>query len=82
MIVDVQGFGILCDTATGNLGTASSLTLQEDGLLVLYDTDGNRVWEHGPRGVRFEVQDDTNVVLYPPKGPAIWSTGTVVRGLG
>jgi hypothetical protein len=82
MVVDVQGFGVLCDTGTGNQGTARSLTLQEDGRLVLYDVDGNQVWQQGPRGVRFEVQDDTNVVLYPSKGPAIWSTGTVVKGLG
>lgn len=82
MVVDVQGFGILCDTGTGNMGEASSLTLQEDGRLVLYDIDGHEVWHQGPRGVRLEVQDDTNVVLYPPKGPAIWATNMVVKGLG
>lgn len=82
MVVDVQGFGIVCDTGTGNLGKASSLTLQEDGRLVLYDVDGEQVWHQGPRGVRLEVQDDANVVLYPSKGPAIWATAMVVRGLG
>ncbi len=82
MVVDVQGFGILCDTGTVGLGEAKALTLQDDGALILYDVHGQQLWKQGPRGARLTVQDDTNVVLYPAAGPAIWATNMRVTGLG
>ncbi|MGV9412567.1 LysM peptidoglycan-binding domain-containing protein [Nocardia sp. NPDC003693] len=59
-------------------GGAYSLTLQEDGNLVLTEPDGNVVWAAGTNGKgvkRAALQDDGNFVLYKDDG-AEWSTET------
>ncbi len=56
---------------------AFTLTLQDDGNLVLED-GGQVVWASGTDGQgvdRFSMQDDGNAVLYAG-GDAKWSTGT------
>ena len=53
--------------------------MQDDGNLVVYDADAQRVWASGTRssGSRLVVQDDGNVVIYAP----VWDTtsSTVLR---
>ncbi|WP_067816433.1 LysM peptidoglycan-binding domain-containing protein [Nocardia inohanensis] len=59
-------------------GGAYSLTLQEDGNLVLSEPDGNVVWAAGTNGQGVEratLQDDGNFVVYKSDGAA-WSTET------
>jgi len=56
---------------------AYTLTLQDDGNLVLYARD-KAVWSTGTNGqdvVRAEVQTDGNFVLYTPEKP-VWHTDT------
>ncbi|WP_433563293.1 LysM peptidoglycan-binding domain-containing protein [Nocardia sp. CA-151230] len=59
-------------------GGAYTLTLQDDGNLVLSEPGGNVVWATGTNGqgvVRATLQDDGNFVLYKEDGAA-WSTET------
>ncbi|GAB2560746.1 LysM peptidoglycan-binding domain-containing protein [Nocardia heshunensis] len=59
-------------------GGAYTLTLQDDGNLVLTEPDGNVVWASATNGqgvVRATLQDDGNFVLYKEDGAA-WSTET------
>ncbi|PXX68490.1 LysM domain-containing protein [Nocardia tenerifensis] len=59
-------------------GGAYTLTLQNDGNLVLSEPDGNVVWStltHGQGVERATLQDDGNFVLYKGDGAA-WSTET------
>jgi hypothetical protein len=75
MVVFVDGIGDICDTGTTNLGLPKYLTLQDDGRLVLYDVDGNPLWQTGRGGNRLDVQDNSHVVLYPVAGSnPIWAT--------
>jgi hypothetical protein len=75
MVVFVDGRGDICDTGTTNLGKPKCLTLQDDGWLVLYDTDDKQLWKKGPRGDHLAVQDNSHVVLYPAVGPEpVWAT--------
>jgi hypothetical protein len=75
MVVFVEDVGDICDTGTTNAGIPECLTLQEDGWLVLYDEDGNKLWKKGPRGDRLNVQDNSHVVLYPTVGAEpVWAT--------
>ncbi|MBL1075435.1 LysM peptidoglycan-binding domain-containing protein [Nocardia sp. 2] len=60
-------------------GGAYSLTLQDDGNLVLSEPDGNVVWStltHGQGVNRAVLQDDGNFVVYKGDGSAAWSTET------
>lgn len=62
---------------TSNNG-AYSLTLQDDGNLVLID-GGNAVWAAGTGGHtpgHAEVQGDGNFVVYDNGGGALWSSNT------
>ncbi|MFE3053578.1 LysM peptidoglycan-binding domain-containing protein [Nocardia sp. NPDC059239] len=59
-------------------GGAYTLTLQDDGNLVLSEPSGTVVWATGTNGqgvVRATLQDDGNFVLYKEDGAA-WSTET------
>ncbi|MEC3957172.1 LysM peptidoglycan-binding domain-containing protein [Nocardia sp. CDC153] len=61
---------------------AYSLTLQNDGNLVLMDA-GAEVWASGTHGQdvqRAVMQDDGNFVLYKSDGSAAWSSGTNGKG--
>ncbi|WP_067698136.1 LysM peptidoglycan-binding domain-containing protein [Nocardia jejuensis] len=63
-------------------GGAYSLTLQDDGNLVLSEPSGNVVWASGTNGKgvkRATLQADGNFVLYKDDG-AEWSTGTDGKG--
>jgi hypothetical protein len=81
MVVEVDGIGDICDTGTTNLGLPEKLRLEENGWLVLYGTDGSRLWKKGPGGVRLQVQDNSHVVLSPPPGygDAVWATDTFFK---
>ncbi|MEV6767561.1 LysM peptidoglycan-binding domain-containing protein [Nocardia sp. NPDC051030] len=64
-------------------GGAYSLTLQDDGNLVLSEPDGNVVWStltHGQGVNRAVLQDDGNFVVYKSDGGAAWSTETNGKG--
>jgi hypothetical protein len=81
MIVYRQGLEDICDTETANLGEPERLTLEAGGWLILYDVNGNKLWEKGPGGVRLEVQDNSHVVLYAAPGnpEPIWATTLFVK---
>jgi hypothetical protein len=82
MIVYVEGRKDICDTGTGNVGQPRRLTLDRDGWLILHDVNGRELWKRGPGGDRLEVQDNSHVVLYPPRGTpgATWGTDQFVKG--
>lgn len=67
--------------STGTDRPGSTLTLREDGNLVVTDADGNRTWRSrtaGHPGASLVLQDDGDLVLYDPTGAVVWSTGTVI----
>ena len=67
--------------STGTDQPGASLTLREDGDLVVTDADGDRVWRSrtaGHPGSSLVLQDDGDLVLYDAAGAAVWSTGTVI----
>ena len=75
---DRLGTGQSLTSANG----AYTLTLQDDGNLVLTD-EGNAVWSTKTNGkgvVRASVQDDGNFVLYNGSDEGIWSTKTSGAG--
>jgi hypothetical protein len=75
MVVQVQGYGGVFDqTDTVGSGVPKCLKLEQNGSLILYDTEDRQLWKKGPGGVRLVVQDNAHVVLYPASGKAIWST--------
>jgi Peptidase_C39 like family len=51
---------------------------QNDGALVIYDTNNNSIWNTGPRAgaTRFTVQDDGNFVMYNSQSQALAATNT------
>lgn len=56
--------------------------LQEDGNFVLYK-EGKALWAtgtNGKNGVNLIMQTDGNVVLYDPKGKAIWASDSFGKG--
>lgn len=66
-------------TATGTPG--STLTVREDGNVVVADADGNRTWRSrtaGHPGATLVLQDDGDLVLYDVAGAPVWSTGTAL----
>lgn len=67
--------------STGTDVPGSTLTLREDGNLVVTEPDGDRTWRSrtaGHPGSSLVLQDDGDLVLYDPSGAVVWSTGTVV----
>ena len=75
---DRLGTGQSLTSANG----AYTLTLQDDGNLVLTD-EGNAVWSTKTNGkgvVRATVQEDGNFVLYNGSDEGIWSTKTSGAG--
>ncbi|GEK19496.1 hypothetical protein CXY01_00160 [Cellulomonas xylanilytica] len=67
--------------STGTDQPGATLTLSEDGNLVVADPDGDRLWRSrtaGHPGSSLVLQDDGDLVLYDVAGTAVWSTGTVV----
>ena len=67
--------------STGTDAPGSTLTLGEDGNLVVTDADGNRTWRSrtaGHPGATLVLQDDGDLVLYDLAGAVVWSTGTVI----
>ncbi|MCU1641883.1 MAG: 5-nucleotidase [Nocardia sp.] len=65
-------------------GGAYSLTLQDDGNLVLSDPSGKVEWASGTNGkgvTRAALQADGNFVLYKEDGGAEWSTSTDGKGV-
>ena len=67
--------------STGTDQPGASLTLREDGDLVVTDADGDRVWRSrtaGNPGSSLVLQDDGDLVLYDAAGTAVWSTETVI----
>ncbi|GAA3033522.1 LysM peptidoglycan-binding domain-containing protein [Gordonia defluvii] len=75
---DRLGTGQSLTSANG----AYTLTLQDDGNLVLTD-GGNAVWSTKTNGkgvVRASVQDDGNFVLYNGSDEGVWSTKTSGAG--
>lgn len=57
------------------------LTMQTDGNLVLYRSDGVPLWATGTSAVfRLNNQNDGNLVLYRRNGTPVWSTGTWAHG--
>lgn len=55
------------------------VTMQTDGNLVVYRSDGSSVWStgtHGSGAVTANMQQDGNFVLYTADGRPVWSTGT------
>ncbi|HET7302107.1 MAG TPA: PA14 domain-containing protein, partial [Candidatus Saccharimonadales bacterium] len=70
-----SGVGALWSSNTG--GTTTSLAMQTDGNLVLYN-GGTAVWSSGTGGQgtsNFVVQNDGNAVIYKATGPT-WATNT------
>jgi hypothetical protein len=70
---------------TGQSLTSGSytLTLQEDGNLVLYDGNKKAVWSSDTVGrvsVRLAMQDDCNLVLYTASSQPVWHTVTKGKG--
>ncbi|TDQ53087.1 outer membrane protein assembly factor BamB family protein [Actinorugispora endophytica] len=66
------------DTYGSSVGV---LHLEEDGDLVLYDADGDLVWNSGTEenpGARLVVRGDGNVVLYGEDDEELWATDTEV----
>ena len=67
--------------STGTDDPGATLTLREDGNLVVTDADGNRTWRSrtaGHPGASLVLQDDGDLVLYDAAGAPVWSTGTVI----
>jgi hypothetical protein len=67
--------------STGTDQPGATLTLREDGNLVVTDADGNRTWRSrtaGHPGASLVLQDDGDLVLYDTAGAPVWSTGTVI----
>ena len=57
------------------------LTMQIDNNLVLYDSQGNPLWEtytanQGAAGAKAILHDNGNFVVYDGNGVALWSTNT------
>ena len=57
------------------------LTMQNDNNLVLYDSQGNPLWEtytanQGAAGAKAILHDDGNFAVYDGNGVALWSTNT------
>jgi len=58
--------------------TGYKFRFQQDGNLVLYNSQGRAIWATGTFGTnvdRFSVQADGNIVLYE-RGKAVWATDT------
>ncbi|KAM0941499.1 putative bulb-type lectin domain-containing protein [Dioscorea sansibarensis] len=70
---------LIWDSKTAGMGTDCYLTLQSDGNLVIYKTDGTPLWSSQTnRGEGFYVlitQKDRNLVIY---GTALWATNTTI----
>ncbi|MFT5679980.1 MAG: hypothetical protein ACI8RZ_000885 [Myxococcota bacterium] len=63
-------------TGTNNKGSAFFI-VQNDGNLVIYDSNSKAIWSSGTSGqktIYLAVQDDGNLVLY--KQTPLWSSGT------
>lgn len=61
--------------------SASILTMQADGNLVVYDGENHAIWESQTsqrtgQNAFFRVQDDGNLVIYLPNGSFIWQSHT------
>ena len=59
----------------------ATLTLREDGNLVVSDRDGDWQWRSrtaGHPGASLVLQDDGDLVLYDAAGAAVWRTGTAI----
>ena len=69
--------------ASGTNGKgASTLIMQGDGNLVLYNGSGNPIWASGTNGKGAStliMQGDGNLVLYNGSGNPIWASGTNVN---
>ncbi len=54
------------------------LTMQQDGNLVEYSSDGSAVWASGtnPSGTYAVMQKDGNLVVYNNSGAALWASNT------
>ena len=60
-----------------------SLAVQNDGNLVVYDTQGRALWSsrtYGNPGASLRMQSDGNLVLYATSGRALWSSRTYGNG--
>jgi hypothetical protein len=75
MVVEVDGYGVFDDTATGGPDRVESLTLSEAGKLALVGVDGREreIAQAGP-GAHLEVQNDAHVVLYTTSDEPAWYT--------
>ncbi|WP_421734231.1 D-alanyl-D-alanine carboxypeptidase family protein [Cellulomonas sp.] len=86
LVLDDGSVALLGPDATTRWSTqttapGSTLTLGEDGNLVVTDADGNRTWRSrtaGHPGSSLVLQDDGDLVLYDAAGAPVWSTGTVI----
>ncbi len=60
-------------------GLSYSLVMQNDGNLVIYDSNGRPIWSSGTGGNTGDtlvMQNDGNLVIYSWQGIPIWSSGT------
>jgi len=64
-------------------GPGASFAIQTDGNLVVYDANGNWVWQSGTENeappAELRVQTDGNLVLYDTSGGVLWSPNTYVN---
>jgi hypothetical protein len=59
--------------------SASSLSMQPDGNLVIYNTAGKAIWNtrtNGKGAAFLQIQQDGNLVLYKTNGGVMWQTNT------
>jgi hypothetical protein len=62
--------------------SGSTLVMQADGNLVLYDPAAQALWHTSTwsnQGSSFRIQNDGNLVIYDPDARAIWSSNTCCR---
>jgi CHAP domain len=75
-------YNVPAQKAIWNSGTngrsVKHTVFQNDGNLVIYDTNNSPIWNTGPRAgaTRFTVQDDGNFVMYNSQGQALAATNT------
>jgi hypothetical protein len=76
-----------CNATINNTNNTCKIVTQNDGNLVLYNSNGSSVWASGTNGkgkgpYTTNMQSDGNYVLYDSNNSAIWSSNTQGKGKG